>query len=373
MYLVDGTSKPELRAVVAQTLVTTVRIASGTGNLSSHLQDLVGAVYLGMHDPEKDIAKKMTDVWEDVFALQGGKRANFSEIQKTISEGLQSPSWFRKAQAAAALVAFCQGTHPSKRALVENSLAEVLELVPGRTWEGKDTLYAALSKLVLALHSMQEPRPSLRQMKYGAQVLETLVQESERRKPTYRLKAVTALAELTKAVVLEPCDVSIVIKGLLPALFFDKSSYKTDEESDGKTLPVLLLVSTQAWTTLQNMFTTSPSTASEVPTDELLQKLAANFPTFVWTVKAAAARFVKALAKCTPPSAVDDQVLAVLVKDACDSKYPAVQEQVWAAIKEVVFKNRSNDDFLATAKASLQQLLPLDLLRQRVSEFLASL
>lgn len=128
-------------------------------------------------------------LWEEVWSeltpgTEGGLRLYLEEIVPLCRAGLDGQSWPVKAQAAAALgrAAAALGSALAGPQL-DAMLEALLTGLPGRTWDGKQALLAALTDVCQnCAAALPEPVP----------VADAVLRESRREQAPYRAHAITA-------------------------------------------------------------------------------------------------------------------------------------------------------------------------------------
>jgi hypothetical protein len=157
-------------------------------------------VFVSQYDEEPEVAALFAEIWEACTTKSAAMRLYMSEILALVvgAEGLKSQSWPCKARAARAIQAMAadrtDALVPHTTPLAEALLAEL----PGRLWDGKESLLHALGALALTCKAREgaaaaAPTASLADPpKVVAAVLEALA----RKKTVFRKAALECLDHL---------------------------------------------------------------------------------------------------------------------------------------------------------------------------------
>eukprot|EP00741_Cyanophora_paradoxa_P018696 tig00021073_g18045.t1 len=179
--------------------------------LKAHQAAVLPVAFLGRNAEEKDMAENYKEVWEEVA---GGHSASvrlfLPEIVACAKEALRHEAWPLKQQGAAAIrevaevLAPPNGAAPTEASAggeaaaghMDDCLASLLEMLPGRLWAGKEELLAAFAAVCRA------SAPRLlggEDVSRARELARAVLKEAQRPKRDYRAKALEALAAVLDA------------------------------------------------------------------------------------------------------------------------------------------------------------------------------
>ncbi len=170
-------------------------LARESGDLfSRYAADVAPVAYMAQYDPDEQVATIWADLWEESTTSVGaGLRLHAGAVLEKVQLGLKSSQWGRKKAAAAAAAKACDAGGdalvPYAPKLMECLLAEL----PGRLWEGKETVLVALGAVLKACPGALKSTDAGLPVK----VVNVLLEASGKKKAAYRKEALIQLKEGT--------------------------------------------------------------------------------------------------------------------------------------------------------------------------------
>jgi proteasome component ECM29 len=170
-------------------------LARESGDLfSRYAADVAPVSYMAQYDPDEQVAAIWADLWEESTTSVGaGLRLHSGTVLEKVQEGLKSSQWGRKKAAAAAAAKACEAGGDALVPYAPKLMDCLLAELPGRLWEGKETVLVALGAVVkacpVALKSSDAGVPS--------KVVNVLLEAVGKKKAAYRKEALIQLKEGT--------------------------------------------------------------------------------------------------------------------------------------------------------------------------------
>jgi hypothetical protein len=181
--------------------------------LAPHLGCVLPAAFLAKHAAGA-AATPWAEVWEsNTGAERAALRLYGDDIAKLVVQSLGAGAWAKKQAAAAAAAAMAKGLssaiasadgkpaqvlgaaaaseEPALAAALPSLAAALLAALPGRLWEGKEAVFAALGSLAEASPTASSP--------FSQQMLSACLAALARKKPAFRTAALECLASLLRS------------------------------------------------------------------------------------------------------------------------------------------------------------------------------
>eukprot|EP00276_Gloeochaete_wittrockiana_P000859 CAMPEP_0184674414 /NCGR_PEP_ID=MMETSP0308-20130426/87221_1 /TAXON_ID=38269 /ORGANISM="Gloeochaete witrockiana, Strain SAG 46.84" /LENGTH=929 /DNA_ID=CAMNT_0027122009 /DNA_START=29 /DNA_END=2819 /DNA_ORIENTATION=- len=180
-----------------------------------YLAQVIPVAFIGRRADEKDTREAMKEVWEEHSpGLSSGVRLYMTELVDVVISSLNNASWPIKRQGALALRDMAESASGSSLAdYLPKLLPVLLEMLPGRLWDGKEDVLLALAAVAKAaplpyyhpLPLPPPPPPAPSGTTEGTpppppisaqQIIKAALQECKRPKRDYRTKALECLSML---------------------------------------------------------------------------------------------------------------------------------------------------------------------------------
>lgn len=154
--------------------------------LSRHATKILPLAFVGRFDETKQCASRWEEVWEENAAgASSTLRLYLDEILGACASRLSSAQYRIKRQGAAATAAAAKAAPDVVRLRSPEMLKGLLKELPGRVWEGKESLPGCVAEFIEACPESAEGE--------NIHVITLLVAEAGRKKATYRKAAIAAL------------------------------------------------------------------------------------------------------------------------------------------------------------------------------------
>eukprot|EP00850_Spirogloea_muscicola_P022838 SM000314S12182 [mRNA] locus=s314:99165:108197:+ [translate_table: standard] len=167
-----------------------------SSSLQAQLSDFLPLAYLARYDEEKEIQQQFSEVWEENSGTETAALQLYAaEIVALVLDALSSSSWTRKRQSALAIKGMAESGLSSLDGHYACSIvARLVDELPGRLWEGKESILeavAAVSKtchvaLLTGCQLQHEPRS----------IVNAVVDSCKRKKTAFRLAALACLEKV---------------------------------------------------------------------------------------------------------------------------------------------------------------------------------
>jgi proteasome component ECM29 len=206
--------------------------------IARHAPDILKAVstqvlpmaFTGMYDPSAVVAKVWTEVWtNNVGGNEGGIRLYLTELIALIVPTFDHRSWDIKRQGARALALVADNAYKGSMDVHADRLLDVvIEVLKGRTFDGKDALVQCLVAVAGASREFIAATPE--KMK---RVVEALMREAGKdTNKEYKLAVLAHVSTFLKGCK-EDCDeLAAVVKIVTPAVTPTKADDEDDADSD---------------------------------------------------------------------------------------------------------------------------------------------
>ncbi|XP_057955900.1 uncharacterized protein LOC131149465 [Malania oleifera] len=212
--------------------------------LSGYHAIIVPAIFLSRFEDEKYVANLFEELWEDNTS---GERITLQlymgEIVSLVCESISSSSWASKRKSAQAISKLSDVLGESLSPYNHILLSSVMKEIPGRLWEGKDSLLFAIAALSTSCHkaiSNEDPAaPNA--------ILSALSSACTKKVKKYREAALSCIEQVIKAfgnpeffniifpLLLEMCTSATLIKSRQANVASEASTAEPDEVEDAST------------------------------------------------------------------------------------------------------------------------------------------
>eukprot|EP00850_Spirogloea_muscicola_P011192 SM000068S20624 [mRNA] locus=s68:662290:671519:+ [translate_table: standard] len=176
-----------------------------SSSLQAQLSDFLPLAYFARYDEEKEIQQQFSEVWEENSGTETAALQLYAaEIVALVLDALSSSLWTRKrqvspwTQSALAIKGMAESGLSSLEGHYACSIvARLVDELPGRLWEGKESILEAVAAVSKTCHvalltgcpSQHEPRT----------IVNVLVDSCKRRKKAFRLAALACLEKVLSA------------------------------------------------------------------------------------------------------------------------------------------------------------------------------
>eukprot|EP00850_Spirogloea_muscicola_P022547 SM000300S11722 [mRNA] locus=s300:8500:17154:- [translate_table: standard] len=170
-----------------------------SSSLQAQLSDFLPLAYFARYDEEKEIQQQLSEVWDENSGTETAALQLYAaEIVSLVLDALSSSLWTCKRQSALAIKGMAEsGLSTLEGHYACSIVARLVDELPGRLWEGKESILeavAAVSKtchvaLVTGGRSQHDPRS----------IVNVLVDSCKRRKKAFRLAALACLEKVLSA------------------------------------------------------------------------------------------------------------------------------------------------------------------------------
>ncbi|CAA0805895.1 ARM repeat superfamily protein [Striga hermonthica] len=130
--------------------------STAADTLSGYHAIIVPVIFVSRFEDDKTISSLYLELWEENMSSERiTLQLYLGEVVALINEGLLSSSWASKKKACFASQAICKLSEVLGESLSSHHnvlLTSLIKEVPGRLWEGKDTVLDALSTLCTSCH-----------------------------------------------------------------------------------------------------------------------------------------------------------------------------------------------------------------------------
>ncbi|GAB2246168.1 hypothetical protein Droror1_Dr00001661 [Drosera rotundifolia] len=164
--------------------------------VSGYQAILLPVAFIERFEDDKHVSNMFEELWEETTS---GDRVTLQlylgEIVSIIEESISSSSWTSKRKAAHAVSKLAEILGESLSSYHQNLLNALLKEIPGRLWEGKDSLLFALASVCAASHeAISSNDPST-----PAAVLSVVTAACAKKDKKFREAALSALEKVIKA------------------------------------------------------------------------------------------------------------------------------------------------------------------------------
>lgn len=160
-----------------------------------YTDDIAPVAFLLGYESDSSVKTVWHQVWDELTTATGsGIRAHVIPVAEICLEALSSSHWGRKKAAGEGIVYLSEHAGDLLGNQADQIVSKLLESLPGRLWEGKETLLHALSSVVLTV-----PKNNVQKLTMGeTPIVEALLTACQKQKQVYRTEAFIQLAKVVK-------------------------------------------------------------------------------------------------------------------------------------------------------------------------------
>ncbi|XP_024544607.1 proteasome adapter and scaffold protein ECM29 [Selaginella moellendorffii] len=271
--------------------------------------------FIGRFDEEKSVRSDFEEVWEENTSSQTvALQLYMLEIMPLLLDGLATSSWTRKQQSAKAVIKAVEVTGEAAEPFAQQLMKSLLNELRGRTWEGKECIFEAISALCKGCPKVFTNMSEQADFISPSTVVETVIASFSRKKSSFRAAGYSCLEKVVEA--FSDCDlfklVASAVLDELAAKDTADSEKSADEPSKGSTH------FEQAFSCLTASLKSSADSTVLEYAERVIASLLRGMNSSSWQVRLAALHSTQAFAEKCPGGVADEQSQEKLIPPILD-------------------------------------------------------
>ncbi|KAK4875583.1 hypothetical protein RN001_012005 [Aquatica leii] len=199
--------------------------------LKQYSGTILPLVFFAMHAEKNPDTENTVDIWTEIWSenspgTEYGIRQNVEVICSILKEGLESPSWTMKAQAANAISTVAIKLGSSIETKHRDMLLQILlNGLSGRTWNGKDKLLNALASICSGCKDTLKDNKDVD----INNIIEVMLRESRKDEIVYKTSSLKSLGEVLSSLEIDKFE---EVYNIAQSILSDRPNSAKDDDED---------------------------------------------------------------------------------------------------------------------------------------------